>query len=107
MPLYTYRCERCKWEFDYRTSVGFRDTAQLCRTCNEGLALRVFTPTANIVTPEHFRYLQSDFLPQAGDTAAWESRAKDSQAHVGPKRDWGREYQEFVERDLREQGARL
>lgn len=107
MPLYEYECDRCQHTFEHRIAVGLRNTVLVCRACAEGLAKRKFTPTANIITPEHFRHLQSEFLPQAGDTAAWEHRAKDSQYHVGGKRDDGKEFEEFVRRDMARQGASL
>jgi putative FmdB family regulatory protein len=100
MPVYTYQCNRCRHHLDRRMSVGLRDTVMACPACDEGLAKRLFTPTLNIAVPEHFRHDQAGFLPPRSDTAAWEARSKGSQNHAARQET----YEEFVRRDLREQG---
>jgi hypothetical protein len=60
-----------------------------------------FTPTPNISVPEHFRHMQSDFLPRADDTAAWEHRGSSSAYHSMPEKQPN--FEEFVRRDLAQQ----
>jgi putative FmdB family regulatory protein len=109
MPLYEYECNECGLRAEQRRSVEGRDRPYWCNGktgCQEGQWVRVFTPTANIVIGEHFRHLQSDFLPAPGDTEAWEARGNASQAHTA-KKDDGREFEEFVRRDMARQGVSL
>jgi putative FmdB family regulatory protein len=94
VPLYTYRCDRCRAEFDRRTSVGWRDTVLCCRVCEEGLAKRVFIPTANITIPAAFGVFQRDLTPPR---EAMEYLGNDSQSHA-PKQE---SLEQFLERDLR------
>jgi hypothetical protein len=108
LPIYKYLCCACNEYVDQRRSVDDRDAEHRhdCETFGNKL-WRIFTPTANIVTPEHFRHLQSDFLPAAGDTEAWAARGNASQSHVATKKDDSREFEEFVRRDMAQQGGGL
>ena len=84
MPIYTYKCFHCGLLSERRQSVGERNRPIPCE-CGQP-AGRIFEPRSiQIQTPEHFRHLQSDFLPDAGDTAGWEARQTSSNSHA-PRR---------------------
>lgn len=73
MPIYTYKCDNCGQEMGRRRSVEDRNVPEKC-FCGYP-ASRYFEPGAvQIQVPEHFRHLQGDFLPGAGDTEAWDAR---------------------------------
>ncbi len=99
MPIYEYECSRCKRRMDERRGVTWRDMDVYCTECPAGTMKRVFTPTATVLVPEHFRHDQSQFQPMAWDTAAWEARSKGHQSHAPQKP--GEDFQEHLERDLR------
>ena len=99
MPTYTYQCHLCEEPWDEQRPVVRRDEENACTWCGLGTVRRVFTPTATVLVPEHFRHDQSQFMPQAWDTAAWEARGRDDQQHA-PART-GEDFEEHLERDLR------
>lgn len=82
MPKYTFRCFACAHEEDQRREVDRRNEATYCPECKNGLMTRRFTPTAMVITPEHFRYLASWCLPDKTDTEAWDARVNPSQTHA-------------------------
>jgi hypothetical protein len=49
---------------------------------------RVFTPTANLLIPEHFKHMQSQFLPPKGDPK-WAELGRDDLTHAAPAEDDG------------------
>jgi len=77
MPHYLYECKSCSVIRDARRPVDLRDEELACLEC-DGPMERVFTPTAMILTPEHFRHMQSDFLPDREDKKGWENRTSNS-----------------------------
>lgn len=86
MPLYDYECMdfECGRTFEVWMPVDRRDEHPKCPTCNEK-GWRVFSPTVNILVPEHFRHNQRDFLPPKGDPAwAGIQMGGDSQMHSRP-----------------------
>ena len=99
MPVYTFECDYCDAVADLRVAVGDRDKVQNCSGCSEWTMYRRFTPTAHVLVPEHFRHDQSQFQPQAWDTAAWEARSKGNMSHAPAKP--GADFGEHLERDLR------
>lgn len=87
MPLYEYRCNRCGRMADQRRAVDQRDEERECGSCWYGVMERRFSLPLLIEVPEHFRHLQSQFLPAKEDKQGWEglaTRADLSQMH-GPK----------------------
>jgi putative FmdB family regulatory protein len=80
MPRYDYVCHHCGANFEARQSVEARDAAP-CPACVH-LARRRFLPTPYIQVPDHFKVMQSDFLPDPSDTAAWEARQRGDQRHA-------------------------
>lgn len=98
MPLYEYHCDRCTLQQPERRPVEMRDDKAECWVCGGTLG-RVFTPTAHIFVDEHFRHLQSDFLPDREDKKGWEARGTrewDSQRHEQK----GPELKPFLEAEL-------
>ena len=91
MPVYAYQCVwmLCRCRFDAARRVAERDGVH-CPKCGAE-ADRVFTPTANIHIGEHFRHLQSDFMPPKGDPS-WEYLGRDDQLHAPPKEDGLKEH---------------
>jgi putative FmdB family regulatory protein len=102
MPNYEYKCDICAGIETQRRAVDDRDEANwVCSNCGMRGLERIFTVTANIITPEHFRHMQSDFLPRAGDAAAWEHQGSSSAYHSMPATQPS--FEEFVQRDLAQQ----
>ena len=97
MPTYEYECLACFERYDAVRPVDSRHKAW-CPKCGE-VSGKVFTPTANVFIAEHFRHDQSQFLPPADDTAAWEARSKGNMSHAPAK--VGADFAEHLERDLR------
>jgi putative FmdB family regulatory protein len=95
VPLYTYRCDRCGDVSERRSPVGLRNTVWVCKVCDEGLAQRLFVPTANITIPAAFGVFQRDLTPPR---EAMEYLGNDSQSHA-PKQE---SLEQFLERDLRQ-----
>lgn len=98
MPLYEYECQflPCQKTFEAFRKVEDRDIAA-CPGCGVN-ALRKFTPTALVFVHEHFRHLQSAFLPDKEDKVGWENRGNCSFSHA-PKPE-GPTLKEHLERDL-------
>ena len=62
---------------------------------------RVFTPTANVFVPTHFRHLQSQFLPPKGDPS-WEYLGRNDQMHE--PREEGPTLKEHLQREFLHSG---
>jgi len=87
MPYFVYECRLCSVIRNVRRPVDQRDEELECLEC-DGPMERVFTPTANLQIPEHFKHLQSQFLPPKGDKA-WEYLGRDDRSHAAPVQDDG------------------
>jgi zinc ribbon protein len=79
MPTFLYTCDVCGKEAEKFRRSEFRNLVWFCPECNVGLMHRKFVPTANIHVHEHFRHLQSDFVPEKGDPA-WKDLVPVSEA---------------------------
>ena len=84
MPLYDWYCIACKVTFEAFAHFDER-AGMLCPHCTNHVTRRVFTPTVNILVPEHFRHNQRDFLPEKVDPA-WNKieMGSGSQSHAKP-----------------------
>lgn len=76
MPVYVYQCWQCGKQFEQRETVRGRDIPRACNFCPDGAAGRVFTPSANIQIPAHFRYTRGWSEPPKGDER-WAQMEKD------------------------------
>jgi len=102
MPVYTYECFHCECREDQARRVDRRDERTACDRCGRVKSMRrVFTPTANVFVPTHFRHLQSQFLPPKGDPS-WEYLGRNDQMHE--PREEGPTLKEHLQREFLHSG---
>lgn len=100
MPDYDYRCRRCEAITTRSRRVDERDIAGWCERCCTLSAYRVFTPTANVIVPAHFRIEADWMLPDKDDTAGWEARQGGSTAHAPRQTSFKDEFDRVYKGDL-------